>query len=1339
MDCERTDCGQKVQRPAIIGTCPTAIVEVEGVKVPCVLDTGSQVTLFSETFFQKWFGHIHPCDSSDLQWLTLKAANGLQIPYTGYVILDFVIGGVRILNKGVVIVKDECMGSERGILGMNVISQCWKALFQGDHPGMTAFASISPEDQGAWEKAFTKCRQIEEAPPDGKVGVARLTKQDPVEVPAHTEMVLWAQVLETSKPTHSCVLVEGISDEEQWHVAKTLAIIKNGKVPIRIKNVNPFPIVVPQRRPLASVYQVFPSDVHGEKELVLHTDQPGMVEVDVQNVQLLPEAEHPVFSLKGEGLTANEQQQMDQLLRKWSKVFAAHEEDYGRTDAVQHHIPTGVAPPSRERYRPVPPSIFPELRRLLQSMLESGVVSESSSPWAAPIVLVKKKDGTWRFCVDYRKLNGLTHKDAFPLPRIEESLTCLKQSRWFSTLDLASGYWQVEVDPQDRKKTAFTTPLGLYEFQRMPFGLCNAPATFQRLMQRCLGSMVNDTLLIYLDDIIIFSPDFQSHLQHLEQVFDKLWRHGLKLQPHKCSLFQPKVNYLGHVVSKEGVATDPEKTIAVQRWKPPTTVREVRSFLGLAGYYRRFIPGFSRVAAPLHALTTGTATQKDRPVQWTEGCQVAFDKLKRALVSPPVLAYADFSRPFHLYTDASLDGLGAVLSQVQEGRERVIAYASRSLLPTERNDKNYSSFKLELLALKWAVTEKFKDYLWGVKFTAFTDNNPLVHLKTATLGAVEQRWAAQLANFDFDVKYRPGVTNKNADVLSRFPQEEETKACPVMAEGAEEAEAPESEWAERQQEDPALQEVRAWLQRGRLPTTEDRSAARPAAKRLLRDWSRLRLEEGVLQRKVREQHTGDVLWQIVLPPAWTHKVWKQYHQNMGHMGAARTEAALRRGFFWPNLGPEVREWSAGCPQCVQRKNLPVVKAPLVPIECSYPLEIIAMDYLSLGRKGDYYQHILVMTDLFSRHSWAVPTRDQTAVTTAKALWRTVIQTWGCPEKILSDRGATFESTVVAELCQLYGCTKLRTTPYHPQGNGACERFNQTVLSLLRLLEEDDHPRWPDKLPALLQAYNNSEHSCTGLTPHFVLHGRHARLPVEMATGAPHTRTRYDMDGWVRSHHQTLLSAYQRVAAMTQQRQQRDKARYDSRIKHVPLLPGERVLLRNFRRHDQGKLAPHWQPIPYVVVCQMRPHQPVYKIRREGRDGPERTVHRNNIRPCPADAQWPPPPATAPNSSRPQNGDGFPVTLPYIMVPVTPVGPAARGPEQRAPAPEAGPRVSGSEQQAVGPVVRPEVPGQQAAAPPPANSVASEEQDQQGLELGEQVLLRRSTRETRGKQPVRYSN
>lgn len=439
-------------------------------------------------------------------------------------------------------------------------------------------------------------------------------------------------------------------------------------------------------------------------------------------------------------------------------------------------------------------------------------------------------------------MNALTHKDAYPLPRIEESLTSLKQAAWYSTLDLASGYWQVDLDPKDREKTAFTTPLGLYEFQRMPFGLCNAPATFQRLMQRCLGGQVHDSLLIYLDDVVVYSSDFDTHIKHLEQVFGKLAAHGLKLQPHECSLFQKKVTYLGHVISGEGISTDPEKTIVVQNWPIPSTIKQVRSFLGFVGYYRRFVKGFSKVAAPLNALLVGSASMRrgNAAIELTADCQVAFDALKTALVSAPILAYADFSKPFHLYTDGSLGGLGAVLAQLQDGRERVIAYASRSLHPTERNYQNYSSFKLEFLALKWAVTEKFKDYLWGNKFLAFTDNNPLVHLYTAHLGATEQRWAAQLGNFNFELKYRPGTSNRNADVLSRLPQETRADQQAHVETAVVESEASmeaEDHWKDCQDEDQMVAQIKGWVVGSRFPGAEEREACRPATKRLLREWN----------------------------------------------------------------------------------------------------------------------------------------------------------------------------------------------------------------------------------------------------------------------------------------------------------------------------------------------------------------------------------------------------------------------------------------------------------------------------------------------------------------------
>ena len=459
------------------------------------------------------------------------------------------------------------------------------------------------------------------------------------------------------------------------------------------------------------------------------------------------------------------------MFSRYAEVFSTGED----TSTVRHRIPTSDDVPVNQRYRRIPPNQFEEAKRHLQQLLDKGVIQPSQSDYASPIVLVRKKSGTLRLCVDYRQLNAKTRRDAYPLPRIEETLDALGGAKYFSTIDLASAYNQVEVEPADRHKTAFITPMGLYEYNRMPFGLNNAPATFQRLMQNIFRDDLLRVLLVYLDDIVVYSSTISEHLQRLEHVLLKLKENGLKIEPEKCQFFKKSVKYLGHVVSAEGVATDPAKTEVVAKWPMPGTLKDLRSFLGFTSYYRRYVPGFAQKAAPLHKLTAELSEggKKKKGIipaeRWNRECQTAFDALREALTSPPVLAYPDYQKPFIIETDASDKGLGAVLSQRQDDQLRVIAYASRGLRGAEKNMKNYSSMKLELLALKWAVTEKFREYLLGSEFVVYTDNNPLTYLQTKSkLKAVEQRWAAELASFSFKIVYRPGKHNQNADALSRL-------------------------------------------------------------------------------------------------------------------------------------------------------------------------------------------------------------------------------------------------------------------------------------------------------------------------------------------------------------------------------------------------------------------------------------------------------------------------------------------------------------------------------------------------------------------------------------------
>ena len=399
-------------------------------------------------------------------------------------------------------------------------------------------------------------------------------------------------------------------------------------------------------------------------------------------------------------------------IQDFKDVFALGSLELGKTSLVKHTIKITNPNPFKERYWRIPPHQFEEFHKHLKEMEDIGAIRRSNSPWASPVVLVKKKDGSLRFCIDLRKLNARTIKDTYSLPCIEESLDCLNGATIFTSLDLKSGYWQVELDDKSVPLTAFTVgPLGFYECVRMPFGLTNAPATFQRLMENCLGEMHLNWCIIYLDDVIIFSSTPEELIERLRGVLQKLRAAGLKLKPSKCEFFKDRISYLGHIVSKDGVETDPKKVRVIQEWPVPKTVYDVWSFLGFTNYYRKFLFRYSRIARPLNELISGENSKKKKgPVKLEEKHQEAFDKLKQLCTEAPILAYADYKKPFRVYTDVSEIGLGAVISQVQNGVEHMIAYASRSLNKAERR---YSAHKLEFFALKWAVTDRFHEYLYG--------------------------------------------------------------------------------------------------------------------------------------------------------------------------------------------------------------------------------------------------------------------------------------------------------------------------------------------------------------------------------------------------------------------------------------------------------------------------------------------------------------------------------------------------------------------------------------------------------------------------------------------------
>ena len=420
-----------------------------------------------------------------------------------------------------------------------------------------------------------------------------------------------------------------------------------------------------------------------------------------------------LFERSCKDLDPGQRKDLVNLLSEFSDVFAASPSDLGRTEVVRHEIDTGDARPIRQPARQLPIHRRNEAEEHVKDMLERGIIEPSNSPWASPIVLMKKKDGSARFCVDYRALNNVTVKNSWPLPRTDDCFDALTGSKWFSTLDLCSGYWQVAMDDKEKPKTAFITGKGLYQFTVMSFGLCNAPATFERLMEDKLAGLPWEVCLLYLDDVIVHAPTIAEELARLRRVFQRLRDAKLKLSTKKCFLLQKSVSFLGHVVSGDGVSTDPRKIEAVRDWPHPRTAKEVRSFLGLCSYYRRFIRGFAGIVRPLHKLT-----EEGREFMWSSDCEDFFTSMKAALTTTPVLAFPTPSDPFILDTDASNTGTGAVLSQVQDGQEKVIAYHSRTL---SKSEQNYCVTRKELLAVAMAV-KTYHHYLCGRRFLIRTDH-----------------------------------------------------------------------------------------------------------------------------------------------------------------------------------------------------------------------------------------------------------------------------------------------------------------------------------------------------------------------------------------------------------------------------------------------------------------------------------------------------------------------------------------------------------------------------------------------------------------------------------------
>lgn len=879
------------------------------------------------------------------------------------------------------------------------------------------------------------------------------------------------------------------------HVARTLTSNTSGVVYARIANLSNHRAIIPRNAKLARGFDVLDIATIGPEapgiESLYSTheiEDEDYFPFHASNTQEKSDEELLKEFDINKKLPPSDIVQICRLLRRYIDVMSRGDLDVGCTKLVKHHIETPGAEPIR--LPPFRKSFVErgELNNITQDLKAKDIIRDSNSPWASPVVLVRKRDGSWRFCVDWRKLNKVTKKDSSPIPRIDDTLDRLSDARYFTKIDLTSGYYQVELDEESKEKTAFVTPDGHYEFNRLGMGLCNAPATFQRLMYKVLGNLMWKHSMAYLDDIVIFSKSFDDHLLHIEQVLQKLREAGLKLKPRKCSIGQQRLQYLGHIVDSQGVRPDPANIEALTNYPVPTNVKKVQQFLGICGYYRRFIPDFSDISKPLTLLTA-----KKAEWLWSKECQQAFEKLRSYLLSYPLLRHPNFKKPFMIYTDASAYGVGAILKQLDDqGKEVVVSYASRTL---SKPEQNYSATERECLAIIFAV-KKFRPYHYGTKFTVVTDHCSLCWLmKVANPNGRLTRWALCLQDFEYDIIYKNGRKHLDADALSRNPIDrcpaDEMLLTSVIENDAQESDDQEPLLVMTAEEIESLRNLQCqenWSNQ-LINCIENPQASHP--RNIKRSARCFEMKDGLLHRNLWTDSGKKLV--LCVPRSKREEILETFHNHptAGHLGIRKTWNKIKNRYFWPKYHAQVINYVQSCPQCNQRKT--DTQAPvgtLQPLPPAYkPFERVGLDKLGpLPQSIDGNKYIFVVTDYCTRTVIAKATPNGTAAEATKFFLHDVILKFSAPKTIITDRGTEFCNELFKSVTEYFNSIHRRTTAYHPRTNGLTERFNKTLADMMSHYVSESHDDWDRFLPFLVHAYNTAVHDTLGYSPSELLFG-----------------------------------------------------------------------------------------------------------------------------------------------------------------------------------------------------------------------------------------------------------
>ena len=1111
-------------------------------KTKTILDTGSSLSIVSQEFVSKFSVKIKECDNNIL----LRVVHGKCVKPRGQVTFNLDLGNNTFTVTALVVQNFPCdilLGNNfMAHEDVDIIFSKRQVQIRGD-----TFPIEISYFVGESEKVLFVDQETT-IPPRCEV---------PVEVKCKSTLPdtdIITQPLTTTFSRYGIL------------VGHSLCKPMNEKVLIRVMNPSNKPVILNSKTSVGVAREVV--DVF----LFDNQDQKNKKE----STNLIDSIRLPAH------LNNQQRQSLKCLLQEQQDVISKSSLDVGKTSLVEHSIDTGDSAPIRSQpYR----KSFRErqvMKELINEFKDKKLIQDSCSPWSSPVVLVRKRDGSWRFCCDWRKLNKLTKKDATPLPRVDDTLDRLAGSKFFSKIDLTSGFYQIKLDDDAREKSAFVTPDGHYEWNVMGMGLCNAPATFQKLMYTVLGNLLWKNAMAYLDDIIVFSKTFEEHLSDLKEVFEKLREANLKINPLKCSFAEQRIQYLGHIICPEGILPDPANTKSLIDYPVPNNVKKVQQFLGLAGYYRRFVQDFSKIARPLTDLT-----KKDTTFLWEEKHQKAFEHLRDRLLCPPILSHPDFSLPFMISTDASNEGLGAVLKQKINGHERVIAFTSKSLSKAEHN---YSATHKECLAVIFAI-QKFRPYLYGNKFTIVTDHCSLCSLmRVKNPNGRLARWSIQLQEFDFDIEYKSGKKHLDADALSRNPVTESDDSDPLFVLSVEGVESLKT----AQENDPWMKELLPYI---RDPTLRGNRTKRRQSRAFFID------ENNLVNRRVKGP--GGFHLTLFVPKGELRKeILYNMHDEVtaGHLGLKKTWDRIKLKYFWPKMFADVQNYVLSCESCnkikVCHSGAQGLMQPLPPT--LIPFERIGLDKLGpFPRSLDNNVHIFVATDYCTKLAIACPVPNGTAQEAAKFLLENVILKFGPPKTILTDRGREFCNETFDSLAKLYRSERKTTSAYHPQTNGLTERFNGTLSTMMSHYVNDQHTDWDRFLPHLLFAYNSSVHETTGYSPLYLLLGYQPSTIHDITLNPISNLDKkdYNFENIIYSSKAREIAAFRNQVA-----QDKRKNDFDDSRREITFSPGDLVWLRTPNRKvgKSEKLLPQFKG-PFKIIAQTAPNDYEIEGPREKRD------------------------------------------------------------------------------------------------------------------------------------------